>query len=220
MAHFLPAAAIFDLDGTLTDSMYVWDRLPEELVRQFGGHPAPGLSHTLRSMSSPQAADYLIRTYRLPATPQQLMDAMEDLADREYRERVPLKPGVRTLLERLQQLGIPCAVATASQVHQAQQALERLDVWSFFSFALSATQYGPKTRPDLYLEAARRLGAAPERTLVFEDALHAAQTAAQAGFPVAGVYDTFSAEEEQALRTVCRWYLSRLDDPAFLAQLG
>lgn len=220
MAHFLPAAAIFDLDGTLTDSMYVWDRLPEELVRQFGAVPAPGLSHTLRAMSSPQAAEYLIRTYHLSATPQQLMEAMETLADREYRDRVPLKPGVRTLLEHLNRLGIPCAVATASQVHQARQALERLGVWSFFSFALSATQYGPKTRPDLYLEAARRLAAAPERTLVFEDALHAAQTAAQAGFPVVGVYDAFSSKDEQNLRTVCRWYLSRLDDPAFLAQLG
>ena len=111
-------------------------------------------------------------------------------------------------------------MATASQVHQARQALERLGVWSFFSFALSATQYGSKTRPDLYLEAARQLGAAPERTLVFEDALHAAQTAAQAGFPVVGVYDAFSSEDEQALRTVCRWYLSRLDEPAFLAQLS
>lgn len=220
MAHFLPAAAIFDLDGTLTDSMYVWDRLPEELVRQFGGDPAPGLSHTLRSMSSPQAAEYLIRTYRLSAAPQQLMDAMEELADREYRDRVPLKPGVRPLLERLHQLGVPCAVATASQVHQARQALERLEVWPFFFFALSATQYGPKTRPDLYLEAARRLGASPERTLVFEDALHAAQTAAQAGFPVVGVYDTFSSEDESSLRTVCRWYLHRLDEPDFLAQLG
>lgn len=220
MAHFLPAAAIFDLDGTLTDSMYVWDRLPEELVRQFGGHPAPGLSHTLRSMSSPQAAEYLIRTYRLSATPQQLMDAIEELADREYRDRVPLKPGVRTLLEHLHQLGVPCAVATASQVHQARQALERLNVWPFFSFALSATQYGPKTRPDLYLEAARRLGASPERTLVFEDALHAAQTAVQAGFPVVGVYDAFSSEDESVLRTVCRWYLHRLDEPDFLAQLG
>lgn len=220
MAHFLPAAAIFDLDGTLTDSMYVWDRLPEELVRQFGAVPAPCLSHTLRAMSSPQAAEYLIRTYHLSATPQQLMEAMEILADREYRDRVPLKPGVRTLLEHLNRLGVPCAVATASQVHQARQALERLGVWFFFSFALSATQYGPKTRPDIYLEATRRLGAAPERTLVFEDALHAAQTAAQAGFPVVGVYDAFSSEDEQNLRTVCRWYLSRLDDPAFLAQLG
>ena len=220
MAHFLPAAAIFDLDGTLTDSMYVWDRLPEGLVRQFGGIPAPGLAHTLRAMSSPQAAEYLIRTYHLSATPQQLMAAMEALADREYRDRVPLKPGVRTLLERLRQLGVPCAVATASQVHQARQALERLGVWSFFSFALSATQYGPKTRPALYLEAARQLGTAPERTLVFEDALHAAQTAARAGFPVVGVCDSFSSEDEQALRTVCRWYLSRLDEPAFLAQLG
>ena len=143
MAHFLPKAAIFDLDGTLTDSMYVWDRLPEELVRQFGGIPAPDLSHTLRAMSSPQAIDYLIRTYHLPATPQQLTQAMEAIADREYRENVPLKPGVCPLLERLHQLGIPCCVATASQVHQARQALERLGVWSFFSFALSATQYGP-----------------------------------------------------------------------------
>lgn len=220
MAQFVPAAALFDLDGTLTDSMYVWDRLPEELVRHFGGDPAPGLSHTLRAMSSPQAADYLIRTYHLSATPQQLMDTMEALADREYRERVPLKPGVRPLLERLRRLGVPCAVATASQVHQARQALERLGVWSFFSFALSATQYGPKTRPDLYLEATRRLGASPERTLVLEDALHAAQTAARAGFPVVGVYDAFSAEDEPAMRTVCRWYLPRLDEPDFLAQLG
>lgn len=220
MAQFVPAAALFDLDGTLTDSMYVWDRLPEELVRHFGGDPAPGLSHTLRAMSSPQAADYLIRTYHLSATPQQLMDTMEALADREYRERVPLKPGVRPLLERLRRLGVPCAVATASQVHQARQALERLGVWSFFSFALSATQYGPKTQPGLYLEATRRLGASPERTLVLEDALHAAQTAARAGFPVVGVYDAFSAEDEPAMRTVCRWYLPRLDEPDFLAQLG
>lgn len=148
--------------------------------------PAPDLSHTLRAMSSPQAIDYLIRNYHLPASSQQLMEAMEDLADREYRDRVPLKQGVRPLLERLHQLGVPCAVATASQVHQARQALERLGVWSFFSFALSATQYGPKTRPDLYLEAARQLGAAPQHTLVFEDALHAAQTAVQAGFQVVG----------------------------------
>lgn len=220
MARFLPAAAIFDLDGTLTDSMYVWDRLPEELVRQFGSSPAPDLSHTLRAMSSPQAADYLIRTYHLPASPRQLMGAMEELADREYRERVPLKPGVRTLLEHLKQLGVPCGVATASQEHQARQALERLGVWHCFSFVLSSTQYGPKTSPDIYLEAARRLGASPERTLVLEDALHAAQTAARAGFQVAGVYDAFSAENAQALRAVCRWYLSRPDAPEFLAQLG
>ena len=195
MAHFLPQAAIFDLDGTLTDSMYVWDHIPEELVRRFGGHPAPDLSHTLRAMSSPQAIDYLIRTYHLPASSQQLMEAMEDLADREYRDRVPLKQGVRPLLERL-------------------------GVWPFFSFVLSATQYGPKTRPDLYLEAARQLGAAPQYTLVFEDALHAAQTAVQAGFQVVGVYDAFSAEDQPALKEICRWHLKQLDDPSFLAQLG
>lgn len=220
MAQFFPAAAIFDLDGTLTDSMGIWETLPDQLVRQFGAHPAPGLFETLREMSSPQAADYLIRTYRLSASPEELIAAVEALADREYRERVPLKPGVQPLLERLHQLGVPCAIATASQVHQAQQAMERLGMWPYFRFALSATQYGPKTRPDLYLEAARRLGAMPERTLVFEDTLHAARTAAQAGFQVAGVYDSHSAQDQQALKAVCRWYLPRLDEPDFLAELG
>ena len=69
-----------------------------------------------------------------------------------------------------------------------RQAMERLGQWKHFSFVLSSSQYGPKTRPDIYREAARRLGAQPRDIVVFEDALHAARTAKQAGFLVAGFF--------------------------------
>ena len=215
-----PAGAIFDLDGTLIDSMYLWDYLPDALVRRFGATPRPGLSHALREMSTPQAADYLISVYRLPASPRQLMDALEELSDREYREKIPIKPGARELLDQLKGLGVPCALATASQTGQARAALERLGLAPFFRGIFSTEDYGPKSRPEIYLQAARALGAPPKDTLVFEDSLHAARTAAGAGFQVAGVYDPFSAEDSQAMGQVCRWYLPRLDDREFWEELG
>ena len=90
---------------------------------------------------------------------------------------------------------------------------------SIFLFAFSSLQYGPKTGPDLYRAAARSLGSAPERTVVFEDALHAARSAKRAGFLVAGVYDPSAEEDQEALRCLCDWYLPRLDSPDFLAAL-
>ena len=97
--------------------------------------------------------------------------------------------------------------------------MERLGQWKHFSFVLSSSQYGPKTRPDIYREAARRLGAQPRDIVVFEDALHAARTAKQAGFLVAGVYEPSAEADSAQMRAVCDWYLPRLDDEAFLAWL-
>ena len=131
-----------------------------------------------------------------------------------------MKPGADRLLERLAALGVPCGIATASEAFQARDAMVRLGLWKHFLFAFSSLQYGSKRGPNLYLAAARSLGSAPARTLVFEDALHAARTAKEAGFLVAGVYDPSSQADQEALRAVCDWYLPRLDDAAFLAQLG
>ena len=88
---------------------------------------------------------------------------------------------------KLGALGVPCGIATASEAFQARDAMVRLGLWKHFLFAFSSLQYGPKTGPDLYRAAARSLGSAPERTVVFEDALHAARSAKRAGFLVAGL---------------------------------
>lgn len=203
--------AIFDLDGTLTDSMYIWDETPKALVRLYGGDPPENLAEDLKEMGRREAADYLIRTFRLPCAPETVMARINDLVTAEYRDKVPMKPGADLLLKRLAQAGIPCGIATASEAFQARDAMERRGLWSYFRFAVSSMEYGSKTRPDIYLEAARRLGGDPAHTVVFEDALHAARTAKSAGFRVAGVWDASAAADQAALRDLCDWYLPTLD---------
>ena len=90
--------------------------------------------------------------------------------------------------------------------------MERLGLWQHFRFAVSCVQYGGKTRPDIYLEAARRLGTAPAETVVFEDALHAARTAHEAGFRVCGVWDASAEEDQAALKALADWYVRDLGD--------
>lgn len=214
-----PEGAIFDLDGTLTDSMYIWNEAPGALVRRFGKTPPENLAGQLKEMGRLEASEYLIRTFGLCSTPEQVMESINELVSAEYRERVPLKPGVQALLSRLEALGVPCGIATASEGFQARDAMRRLGQWEHFRFAISSLQYGPKTRPDIYFEAARRLGSHAQRTLVFEDALHAARTAKEAGFLLAGVYDPSAEADQPTLRSLCDWYLPRLDDPGFLALL-
>ena len=211
---------VFDLDGTLTDSMHIWNEAPKALVRRFGGAPPEDLAEQLKEMGRLEASEYMTKTFRLPCTPQEIMDGVNELVTRAYREQVPAKPGAAALLDRLKRLGVPCGIATASEAFQARDAMVRLGLWDHFLFAFSALQYGSKTGPELYFAAARSLGTAPEHTLVFEDALHAARTAKEAGFLVAGVYDPSAQADQEALRAVCDWYLPRLDDAAFLAQLG
>ena len=215
-----PEGAIFDLDGTLTDSMYIWNEAPKALVRRFGGTPPDNLAEDIKEMGRREASEYMVRRFHLPCTPEQVMDGVNDLVSGEYRDKVPMKPGADILLERLHGLGVPCGIATASEAYQARDAMVRLGLWKRFLFAFSALQYGSKSKPDLYFAAARSLGSPPERTVVFEDALHAARTAKEAGFLVAGVYDSSAEGDQEALREICDWYLLRLDDGDFLRELG
>ena len=159
--------AVFDLDGTLTDSMYIWLKAPVDLVRRYGGDPPEDLARDLKEMGRREAAEYLRERFALSATPEELMDTLNDLVTEEYRSRVPMKPGADKLLSRLAERNIPCCIATASEAFQARSAMERLGLWKYFRFAVSCVQYGGKTRPDIYLEAARRLGTAPAETVVF-----------------------------------------------------
>lgn len=139
--------AIFDLDGTLTDSMYIWNEAPKALVRKFGGKPPEDLARDIREMGRREASEYMVDTFCLPCTPEQVMEGVNALVTGEYRDRVPMKTGADTLLERLGALGVPCGIATASEAFQARDAMVRLGLWKHFLFAFSSLQYGPKTGP-------------------------------------------------------------------------
>ena len=205
-------AVIFDLDGTLTDSMHIWNEAPKALVRRFGGAPPEDLAEQLKEMGRLEASEYMTKTFRLPCTPQEIMDGVNELVTRAYREQVPAKPGAAALLDRLKRLGVPCGIATASEAFQARDAMVRLGLWDHFLFAFSALQYGSKTGPELYFAAARSLGTAPEHTLVFEDALHAIETAKAAGFRVCAVYDSYAEAEQDKIRALSDYYILSFED--------
>ena len=90
--------AIFDLDGTLTDSMYIWNEAPKALVRKFGGKPPEDLARDIREMGRREASEYMVDTFCLPCTPEQVMEGVNALVTGEYRDRVPMKTGADTLL--------------------------------------------------------------------------------------------------------------------------
>ena len=203
---------VFDLDGTLTDSMHIWNEAPKALVRRFGGAPPEDLAEQLKEMGRLEASEYMTKTFRLPCTPQEIMDGVNELVTRAYREQVPAKPGAAALLDRLKRLGVPCGIATASEAFQARDAMVRLGLWDHFLFAFSALQYGSKTGPELYFAAARSLGTAPEHTLVFEDALHAIRTAKAAGFRVAAVYDASAEDDQEEIRSLADYYIRSFEE--------
>lgn len=205
---------IFDLDGTLLDSMYIWEHAADRLLAAHGKSAPAGLLETLRPMSLAQTAEYLNKTFGLGQSTLETMEEIKADVGGEYHRRVQLKPGVKDFLHGLRQRGARLCVATASEREHAAAALERLGVLTCFEAIFTCTEVGEgKTSPKVFLEAARGLGASgPEEATVFEDAAHAAQTAKEAGFHVVAVADPSAQGDEEELRRVCDLYLESFLD--------
>ena len=189
--------AIFDVDGTLLDSMFIWDTIGEAYLRSIGYQPKENLNETFKNMSLHQAARYYQTEYGVTQSIDEIMDGVNAMLERYYRFEVPLKPGVAELLERLRQNGVKLCIATATDRHLVEAALDRCGVLSCFGEIFTCNEVGHgKDEPDIFEAALRFLGTRREETLVFDDALYAVRTAKEAGFPVAAVYD--SHERSQA----------------------
>ena len=198
--------AIFDMDGTLVDSMNYWKQLGQEYLRSRGvtGNVDHILQRT-KPMTMSESAALFLREFGLSGTAEEIRREMNAMMDRHYREDVPLKPGVRAYLDRLKARGVTLCVASATPEPLIRICLERLGVAADFQFLLSCDEVGAgKNSPAVFLEAARRLGAEPADVAVFEDALYAAETASAAGFYTVGVWDDNSAHHWDRLRAVAQ----------------
>ena len=205
-------AVIFDLDGTLIDSMGVWEEVPDQLVRRLGGEPCPGLANALRTRDLRGGAEKLIQIYGWELTAAQVLEEADRLLDETYSTAVPLKPGAGELVRQLHKKGVPLCIATASTEGQAVGAMRHFGLADCFSFVLSCTRYGGKNRPDIFLEVARRFNLRPEEILLVEDSLYSVRTAHQAGFGTAGVADTSAETERAAMEQTCDYFFETLAD--------
>lgn len=185
------AYAIFDMDGTLVDSMGYWQSLEREFLVSKG--VTDGLEEILeqtKPMTLAEAAVLFSRYCDLDGTPEQLEAEVLTLMAEHYRRDVLPKPGAREYLDRLRERGVTMCVASATPTPLIRLCLERLGMAHYFSFLLSCVEVGAgKSRPDVYLECARRLNAAPEEIAVYEDAIYAVRSAKAAGFYVAAIHD-------------------------------
>lgn len=214
--------AIFDMDGTLADSMGYWNRLADEYLARQGIPPLPpALKEESVALTMEGSALLFIREFGLSGTVEEISKEINGLMEEHYRTDISLKPGAAACLERLRAAGFKMAVASSTAPELIDVCLKRLGVRDYFEFLLSCEEVGVgKNRPDVYLEAARRLGGAPEDTVVFEDILVAAQTAKQAGFPLGVIYDVNSDGDQERLKTLADHWFTRWDEEGLLAWLG
>lgn len=205
--------AIFDIDGTLLDSMSMWDHAGEWYLERLSRKAEPGLGRILLPMSMEQAAGYMRQRYCLEQTEAEIVSGVEETVSRYYREEVLPKTGVKDFLTQLRNHGFVMVAATSSSRKEVEAALSRCGLMPFFKRVFTCTEIGAgKDRPDIYYAALSCLETEKMRTWVFEDALHAAETAKKAGFPVAGVYDEASEREQEELKCVSDYYLKDFKD--------
>ena len=201
--------AIFDMDGTLIDSMIFWKNLAEEYLHSKGVENIPeDILERIKPMTMSESAALFMQVFGLSGDPEAEMNAM---MDEHYRNHIPLKSGVSEYLQMLRRNGVRMCVASATAEHLMEACLTRLGVRDCFEFLLSCETVGAgKRNPLVYHESARLLGANPAEIAVYEDALYAVQTAKNAGYYVIGVYDESASEnwkpiEKRADEIILNW---------------
>lgn len=205
-------ATIFDVDGTLLDSMPVWENIGERYLSGLQIKAEENLNEVLNTMSLEQGAAYLKEGYQLDKSIPQIINEVLKIVSDFYRFEAPVKPGVRETLEWLQGKKVKMVVATSGNKELAEAALKRNGIRDYFDRIYTCTEIGSgKDEPVIYLKAAEFMQAEPKDTLVFEDALHAAETAKKAGFVVVGVYDQGNRENISEMREVCDYYCDRME---------
>lgn len=207
------AGAIFDLDGTLLDSMPIWESLGETYLKDKGIEPKEGLREVLRPMSLVQSAEYFRSNYGVRESVEEICGDINHLIQDYYFDTVKPKPGVMDFLEHLKMKQIKMCVATATDRFLVDAALKRNKMDSYFDriFTCSEAGYG-KDRPDIYLQALDFLGTMKEKTMIFEDALYAARTAKDAGFPVGAVYDSSAASQQAEIKRLADIYIRSFEE--------
>nr|WP_317412170.1 HAD family phosphatase [uncultured Solibaculum sp.] len=181
---------IFDLDGTLADSMWLWDGLLDQWLMHRGFGPQPGLAEEIAHMTATQSAELAVKRFHLSETPEQVMGQWTQLSMDAYAHKIQPKPGAVDFLKCLKAQGMPIALATSCIPETAYAFLDAHDIRPLIDAIVFTDQVARgKEYPDVYLEAARRIRVNPQKCVVFEDIPQAVKGVRAAGMALVGVSD-------------------------------
>ena len=201
-------AVIFDLDGTLVDSMWMWRAIDIEYLGKFGIPLPEGLQASIEGMSFNETAVYFKETFSIPDSLEQIKSDWNRMAWDKYEKEVPLKPGVEEFLVFCRQRGIKLGIATSNSRELVENIARVHGFENYFSCIMTACDVGKgKPAPDIYLEVARQLKVDPARCLVFEDIIPGIQAGKNAGMQVCAVEDAYSIPQRETKRELADYYI-------------
>lgn len=197
---------IFDIDGTLLDSMPLWNNLGERYLQKLGftEEETEGLSQRISTMPFAEGIHYIKKEYSLDIAEERIREQLQEMIAGAYRDEIALKAGAKEYLQFLKERGIPCILTTTGDASLATAALKRLKVWEEFQGLLLCEDFKTSKREaKIYQLAMERLSLSrPEEVLVCEDVLHAVKSAKQAGFQVCGILDEANREDWAMIQEV------------------
>lgn len=201
-------AVIFDLDGTLVDSMWMWERIDFEYLKKFGIEYTDNLQGQVEGMSFSEVAVYFKERFSLSDSLEQIKNDWNEMAYDKYLHEVPLKPGMLELLSYLKTSGIKAGIATSNSLTLVDAVIDSLDIRFYFDEIHTACEVEKgKPSPDIYLLVARCLGVDPKECLVFEDLPLGIMAGKNAGMKTCVVPDEYSAQMEKEKRELADYYL-------------
>lgn len=205
---------IFDVDGTLLDSMHIWGELGRRYLSSVGIVAKPGLERILFPMSLDESSEYLKKEYNLPDSVEKITEDTIKILSDFYRYEATPKNGAVKFIKKMQSRNIPMAIATSGDRRSLDAALQRLGITDCFTVVLTCQELKTNKRvPIIYLRAAEILGTAPEETAVFEDVIHAIKVAKSAGFITYALEDNSSIQDREKIKETADYYLQDFTDP-------
>ena len=189
-------AAIFDLDGTLLDSLSVWEQIDIQFLEKRGFTATTDYTRAVTPLGFHKAAEYTIARYGLKESTEDVENEWMQMAQDAYASEIKLKPNALEYLLSLKAAGVKLGVATALRPESIEAVLKHNGIYDLFeSFTMLHEVSRGKGFPDIYILAAQRLGVTADQCMVFEDILTAVKGAKAGGFQVCGVYDSYADHE-------------------------
>ena len=208
-------AVLFDLDGTLVDSMWIWTEIDIEYLSRFGKPFSKELQKDIEGMSFTETAIYFRERFSLPDSIEQIKADWIAMSIDKYAHEVPLKPYAGEFLKLLKQKGIRTGVATSNYREMVDACVSHLAIGPYLDVICTACEVERgKPYPDIYLYAADRLQTRAADCLVFEDIPAGIKAGKAAGMTVVAVDDAFSREDEPGKRALSDYFIR--DYSAFL----
>lgn len=201
-------AVIFDLDGSLVDSMWIWKDIDIEYLGRFGITLPKNLQLEIEGMSFSETAIYFKERFSIPDSLEKMKSDWNAMAWDKYMHEVPLKPGVREFLDGCRERGIKLGIATSNSRELVENIAQAQNLHDYFSCIMTACDVNKgKPAPDIYLAVAKELNVEPEKCLVFEDIIPGIQAGLNAGMEVCAVEDEYSHSAREAKETLANYYI-------------